>query len=312
MKRRKNIAAVVANSYRSKMDNVPALPPGQLIDLEQFARERIFDDRVLLAALLPLAPAAHAEAVRRGDPDLIYGLLRQASNIVRDIKYALAPFGLEDAYYGRLWQHSDAFPNPLKEESWAPDQAAVEQAVSRYLEHPWMSVGYLDWSLADALIRREIHDYQCHVASAFPQRWTSAWAMQKTFSVWVPWLIEIVIAAAAVGWLWFEFSSDAPHRWWWAAGAGAFNAWWLVANLIGLPTHIRHRRAKRKELLAIAERLKAMHRCYAELSGPVLDPTRIRDALLAAEKLEVRWSRATWPLLDAAITRHPHRWATGY
>ena len=135
-------------------------------------------------------PAAHAEAVRRGNSGLAYELLRQASDIVWDIKYALAPFGQEDAYYGRLWQHSDAFPDPRKETSWAPDQAAVEAAAAKYLEQPWMSVGYLDWSLADALTRREILGYQEHVASTLPQPWTSEWVIRKTFSVWVPWLIE--------------------------------------------------------------------------------------------------------------------------
>ena len=62
--------------------------------------------------------------------------------------------------------------------------------------------------------------------------------------------------------------------------------------------HRRLRKASRKELLAVAERNAAMRRAYNELAGPVLDPIRIRDVLLAVEQLEVRWLRATWPLMD--------------
>jgi len=306
------MAAIAAGSYGPEMDSIPAPSPGQLLELEQFARERTFNDRVLLAGLLPLVPLAHAEVVRRGDPEFVYSLLREASDIVWDLKYALTPLNQQDPYHGRLWRHSDSFPNPLKESPWSPDQEAAEAVAAAYLERPWMSAGYLDWSLVDALTRREILGYEAHIAFAMPRPWTSAWAEQKAFTVWIPWLIEVAIAAPSAGWLWFEFSSnDAPYRWWWAAGIGAYYAWWVLSFLISIPARIRGRRARRKELLATAERLQAMLRCYAELSGPVLDPTRVRDALLAAEKLEIRWSRATWPLLEAVIARHPHRWATG-
>jgi len=267
-------------------------------------------------------PLAYAEAVRRGDPELAYGLLGEASDIVWDFKYALTPINQQDPYHGRLWRHPASFPDPLKNEvwsidQWAPDQEAAEAVAAAYLKHPWMSAGYLDWSLVDALTRREILAYEADVASKFPRPGTSAWAMQKAFTVWIPWLvgaaIGVAIAAASISWLRSEFSSDAaPYRWWWATGIGAYYTWWAGSFLISIPARIRGRRARRKELLATAERLQAMRDCYAELSGPVLDPTRVRDVLLAAEKLEIRWSRATWPLLEAAIARHPHRWATGY
>lgn len=77
-----------------------------------------------------------------------------------------------------------------------------------------------------------------------------------------------------------------------------------------MPGWIRWRRARRKEMADLGDRLQAMHRCYAELKGPVLDPTRVRDALLSAKKLGVKWSIATWPVLEGAIAREPHRWPT--
>ena len=303
-------------SYDSGMYSViPAPPTALLLELEAFAKKRVFDDPVMAAALMPLVPIAYAEAVRRGEAFLACDMLREAADIVWDMKYALMPLSTNDPYHGRLWCHSNHFPvDPLKEEAWCPDQAALEAATARYLDRPWMSAGHLDWALVDALTRREILGYEWQLASAMPRPWTSAWATQKALTVWLPWLIESVIAAASAWWLWVEFSSsasEAPHRWWWAAGFGAYYAWSAVAFLISVPVRIRRRRARRKELVATMNRLVAMRSCYAELNGPVLDPTRIRDALLVAEKLEVRWSRATWPLLEAAIARHPHRWMTG-
>ena len=312
------MAFVPSGGYDLGMDNTPVLPPGQAFELEQFVREKTLGNHVFLNALLPLIPAAHAEAVRRGDAELSYGLLRQASDVLWDMMYALAPLSrLKDPYHGRLWRHSDRFPDPWKGgpcwmDRWAPDQDEVEAAAAAYLEHPWMSSGYLEWSLVDALARREILAYEEHVALKLPKPWTSAWVAQKAITIWIPWLIVAVVLVASAGWLWFEFSSEAaPYRWWWAAGIGAYWAWFMLSILISVPTRIRSAFAKRKEILTVAERLQTMYRCYDELNGPVLDPTRIRDLMLAAERLEIRWSRATWPLLEAAIARHPHLWKTG-
>lgn len=130
--------------------------------------------------------------------------------------------------------------------------------------------------------------------------------------VWIPWLIEIGISVGSLAWLRAEFSSpeESPYRWWWVAAIGAYYAWWVCRFIIRIPAMFRFRRARQKTLVETADRLQAMHRCYAELSGPVLDPTLVRDAMLAATKLGVQWSSATWPLLEGAIMRDPHRWLT--
>jgi len=161
----------------------------------------------------------------------------------------------------------------------------------------------------DALTRREIVGYEEAVASMLPKPWTTGWVFAKLFAIWIPWLIEIGIAAGSLAWLRAEFSSpeESPCRWWWAAAIGAYYAWWVCRFVIRIPATIRFRRTRKKALVETAERLQAMHRCYAELSGPVLDPTRVRETLLAATKLGVQWSSATWPLLEGAIARDPHR-----
>lgn len=216
------------------------------------------------------------------------------------------------------WKHSDKFPDQTKAlgpwslEQWTPDQEVVEGVAADYLKHPWMSDGHLNWCFVDALVRRELVGYEEAVATLLPKPWTSGWVFQKLFAVWVLWLIEICIAAGSLAWLRAEFSSpnESPYRWWWTAAIGAYYVWWVVRLIIRIPAMVRFRRARRKELAEIAERLQAMHRCHAELKGPVLDPTRVRDALLAATKLKVHWPSATWPLLEGAIARDPHRWIT--
>ena len=60
---------------------------------------------------------------------------------------------------------------------------------------------------------------------------------------------------------------------------------WVVMRL---PAWLRSRRDRQKVPSKTGKRIKAMHRCYAELSAPLLDPSRVRDALLTSEKLKVR------------------------
>lgn len=188
----------------------------------------------------------------------------------------------------------------------------VEGAAAEYLKHPWMSDGHIDWCCVDALTCREIVGYEEAVASMLPKPWTTGWVLQKLHAVWIPWLIEISIAVGSLAWLRTDFASpkESPHQWWWAAVIGAYYAWWVCRFVIRIPATFRFRRARQKTLVETADRLQVMHRCYAELSGPVLDPTRVRHAMLAATKLGVQWSSATWPLLEGAIARDPHRWLT--
>ena len=121
-------------------------------------------------------------------------------------------------------------------------------------------------------------------------------------------MVEAGIAAGLVAWLRAEFAApeESPYGWCWVMAIAASYVWVLGR----VPRWIRARRARRRALSEIADRLQAMHGCYADLSGPVLDPTRVRDALLAAESLGVRWSSATWPVLEEAIARDLHRWLT--
>jgi hypothetical protein len=72
------------------------------------------------------------------------------------------------------------------------------------------------------------------------RRRPAPWATETTVTVWVPWLIEIGIATALAWWLWSEFSSDAPHRWWWATGVGAYYALWAITFLT-FPFSVRAR-----------------------------------------------------------------------
>jgi hypothetical protein len=53
-----------------------------------------------------------------------------------------------------------------------------------------------------------------------------------------------------------------------------------------------------------------MNRAYRELKfdGGVLSPTRVREALQAAEKDGVVWSNMIWPVLDRVIARNAAVW----
>lgn len=293
------------------MDGTSASAPDNLHNLECHLEEQLTDYPVILAALNPLIPHAHSEAVRRGDPLLTYGLLHEAVDILRDIWGALALPGVEDAYHRWLWRHAEGWPDPRSPNTYQPDKTMLEHAAAQYLARPWMSSGHLDWVLVDSLTRREILAYEAEVAKAVgPVSGSAEWWITKALPVGLPWIIEICIAVGVGWWLWSEFAEQASHRWWWTAGAGTYYVWWVGRALWMFPRRRRFQKARRKELLEITERNVAMRQAYNELAGPVLDPTRVRNVLLAAERLEVRWSRATWPLMDNVISRHPHRWMT--
>lgn len=293
------------------MDSTSASTPGSLRDVERYAAEQLTENPVILAALVPLVPCAHSEAARRGDAMLAYGLLRDAADILSDIRNALAPPAVEDAYHRWLWRHAEGWPDSRGLDAYQLDKGTLEHAAAEYLARPWMSSGHLDWVLVDPLTRQEVMAYEAAVAKAIgPVRGSSEWWITKALLVGLPWVIEAGIAVGTGWWLWSKFAEQAPYRWWWAAGASVYYAWWVSRNIWTFPARRRLRKAHRKELLKTAERIAKMRQAYNELEGPVLDPSRICNLLLEVEKLEVRWSRATWPLMDNAISRHPHRWMT--
>ena len=123
------------------------------------------------------------------------------------------------------------------------------------------------------------------------------------FGVWLPWLLAASIMAGPPAWLLHELTApeESPYRWWGAVGTAAYLAWWIVNIVTHTPAKFRLRRALRKERTELAERRACMRSCYAELSRPVLDPTRVRDTLLAAEKFGVRWFLGN---MAAARRRH--------
>ena len=164
---------------------------------------------------------AYAEAVRRGDGQIVFSLLLEAIDVAWNLRHSLSPTSLSpNPYHGRLWAHSDRLPDPAKAgpwsiEQWVPEQADVETVAADYLKHRWMSHGHVDWCLVDALTRREIVGYEAYIATTFPRPWTTAWVIQRAFTTWASWLIEALIAAGSFAWLRVEFFSpdESPYRW---------------------------------------------------------------------------------------------------
>lgn len=305
------------SGYGSVMDARPDISFDQRLELEEYAHKRANGDEILLSAFLPLVSLAQVEALRRGDGQLALGLLQEAAAVVRDIKHVLTPpdTDRERPWDGRLWEHYFVWVVPFDggpDRPWwqsAKDQA--EAAAAAYLKLPWMSCGYLDWALIDAFTLGEFRSFNYEFVSKKKQPFWER-AMEGAFAI-APWLLEGGALALSGAWLASEFSSEAaPYRWWWAAGIGAYYFWFGLNLLMYVPAGIRAKQAKLDAKLFPTTALLAMQRSYYQLSGRVLDPTRVRDFLLAAEKDNVVWPCAIWPLLETAIARHPHVWHTGY
>lgn len=160
------------------MSSLSQVPHDRLVEMEDFVRARTHGDHACESAVRSVMGTTHVEAVRRGDGQLVFSLLIEAVDVVWNIRHSLAPTAMApDPYHGRLWRHSDHFPDPAKAgdwsiDQWVPEQEDVESVAADYLKRQWMSHGHLDWCLVDALTRREIVGYEAAVATSFPKPWT--------------------------------------------------------------------------------------------------------------------------------------------
>lgn len=266
---------------------------------------------ILASALRSLIPLAKAEAERRGDPAVGYDCIFEAHSVIIALQLGLGPGWKSNGYGGRLWVHTRTLPEPGSDDAHAVEKTEVEAVAAQYLQKPWMSNGHLDWIIVDALTRQELVAFEAEVARARGDpRLSMAWWMQWTLAVALPWAIEGIIALGVAWWLLGEYGQIAPYRHWWAAAAALYYG----LSAIRLVRSARVRRGRRREaaqdMAKVSDLCATMRDTYLELRGPVLNPTRVRDVLLAAEAKGARWSTATWPVLEGAIRRNSTIWVT--
>lgn len=266
--------------------------------IPRLAQDRFRESRgtVLVNTARLLVPSIVAEADRLRDAKRARGLAHDAMSVVADLDFHLHPWEEDSDTRKRwqLWRHLPAstISDPSSEKH-AIDKEGFELAVGAYLARPWMQHDHIDWCIADALAAHEWIAYLHHVRTERAAR-----RFVRMF--------QVPAAAAIFGLpLWgvihlFETRSS------WAGPAllayGALLAWEAVSM-------VRRRIARlRNQVPAPSRLLRAMAEAYATLDGAVLSPTKVAEALRAADAKGVSWPPAIWPVIDAAVARNPSLW----
>jgi hypothetical protein len=284
--------------------------------IASMAEQRLGDRaRLLSDAVDPLLPHCRVEGQRLGTPDAAYLCAGQALQIVDDLQLAVTSNNgwMPEGHGGVLWRHNDTFPDFRKVEfdSLGVNRPALEHVAAEYLSRSWLSNGHIDWVVLDALSRLELVEFD-YAAEGQKFDTTASPIVKWLFAGGSAVVIELLVLAATVWWLWHEYSIQSENRTYWLGAAGVYYV--VVAVLWGFK--IRRNRpmiAARKEALEKVGTLKVLLRkAYWELKGPVLHPTRVRDALRAAEAGGVSWPSPIWSVFQEAIDRNPGVWLTGY
>ncbi len=274
--------------------------------------------RFLAETVKPLLPLCQAEGLRRGSENAAYECCVQALQIVDDLQLALTSSSgwMPDGHEGVLWRHNDKFPDFRKVgfDSLGVSRPALEQVAAAYLALPWLSNGHLDWVIVDALARLELvaFDYAVEGEKFDITAFTTSPAVKWLLAGGLARSVEAVIAVAVIWWLWREYSTEAPYRNLWLAAATAYYGicayMWVRAARVRKP--LLRQRIEAMEKVAAAKIL--LRKTYWELKGPVLHPTRVREAFRDAETGGVSWPSPVWSIFQAAIDRNPGVWLTGY
>ena len=307
------------------MGNADAPFDGMLQSMARDAREKcehLSRGEELSVLIRPLLPALIKEAARRGDPQEAYKLSGEALTVLLEMHRALVPDWKPGKYpLNRPMRVHVSDDVSLAGEGGGPydgyggglNKDDLEAAAASYLARPWMAHDYLHWCLVDAMVRREwaAFDYWVQHPPLDISMLGSSRLTELLSWKGMPWVFEGALAAGVAWWLHRSYVNDDPYFLWWAAVAALYYGY----SLISILRRARAVRVARKiqgqvedPKVVYGRLLAKMQRCYRELDGPVLSPTRVRDELRSAEAMGIGWPNAIWPVLEAAITRNPVVW----
>jgi hypothetical protein len=249
------------------------------------------------------------EAKRRGDPMLPYILVREAMQIVDEMDGALHRWNQHASRHrsGIWWHIPDGGIVPAgsnRQDEHGIDRPEFERAAGQYLARPWMQHDHLDWCIIDALVRWEWAAFYYDITDTLPAK-LSEEAEIKRFSRWFLAAFYTAFFGLPMWGIQHLYHVDSP----WAMPAALLFVIVAGYEAFGI---IRGRRWRRRAKVAEMELKEAIltveRKAYMALDGAALSPTRVRDAMQAAQDKGVIYPRLVWPVIDAAVARNPHIW----
>jgi len=295
------------------------------------AVERWINDRAGLppartqyrSLLEQLAHLCAAEVVRRGgDEDQLWTLLNEAAELLHSLWYVAAP------KVATKWWRDGETPNDEEKKIIAQAKGVIwirhephisfmegfeskshfscsteslNFTLAEYLEKPWLRHPVLDAIFLDMLITNEICRFGEHIKVKHSVAKTMGYADFEPFKKWF-WLTLVVPVGAFWG-----MSYDYTKIGWWILGIWV-SIWIFIINI--RPKLIRSKLMTRHE--SYVKLWLSMRDVWDLLNGPVLNPTRIREAMRLTTDAGAVWENSAWAIIDRVILHDPAVWIVTY
>lgn len=285
-------------------------------DLRERHEEGTWDRSQLRDLLQKMMPNLRERAESEKLSPLDYEVrLEETFLVIRDVANALN-LNAKDPPFWLIWGNPNAADIVSQPKEWMDaspvDTAYLSQAVSRYLERPWMQSDTLEWYI--------LRGYVFDAAARTSERVRSGkvfgfinWAFVFGGGNWGKmffWRAGLDVAKPAARWiappasiaLLYYYGHEEWALWLaWPVGA------WLVISLLGLPGRVLRRRRIGRALETWRDRLDALAELYRTVSTPVFSPTHLLRRAEAAEEKGAVLEAPVFALLGLAVTRDPDR-----
>lgn len=201
--------------------------------------------------------------------------------------------------------------------------------VADYLERPWMRHPFLDWVMVDMTVSREL----CAYGEELKMNWLPGrkdflgvheryldtngnlsemqkWLWSKAFERFIGALALFLFMPVGAIWVAAHFG--------YTTIAGVLGS--IYALIVFLAVVLWLLRLGRRALRAIRgtpdpakqpfELWTNMYNVWRALEGPIVNPSRVRDAMVESSSKGAVWDAATWSLIDRVISIDAAVWVT--
>jgi hypothetical protein len=226
-----------------------------------------------------------------------------------------------------FWNRHDpkrSFQEGYRSEHYAAvDRSEYEEAVAEYLVHRELRHPFIDWALLDMSISRELCAFgeEIKKTSLGKQDWLGIhrryFKTEGNFHKMTAFDLS-------------EFGESVLRKAFWFVGLPAGALWFVVqlgysrvadmllagyacavlaslANRL-IPFCIRKIRGTPNPRLKPFQLWDEMYEVWRLLEGPVVHPTRVKEAMLKSSKQGAVWDNVSWSLIDRAVAADPAVW----
>jgi hypothetical protein len=195
------------------------------------------------------------------------------------------------------------------------DTIELAAAAARYLQRPWMQSNFLEWIFLDAFIFHEIVQFGDAVKQKMPGKrdWLG---MNRAYNEYAGDLTKMTGASARrtlamMAGLWLGppllvAATYVPQKEY-VAAALLTGGWWGLLTMVGV-AHTTFRRFVPKPKTyweSGIELWREMQDIYYFLGGAVLNPTLLREKVMAVTEKGARFDNTVYALLDLIVRRDP-------